>query len=80
LLELISLDADADSLLSLWKHNGWEIKKSDFSGPDDFSYQCARRHDVIYAWSAGPRDSLRNLMLVRSPGRADIQAQANTSE
>jgi hypothetical protein len=80
LLELISLDADTDSLLSMWKHNGWEIKKSDFSGPDDFSYLCARGNEVIYAWSAGSRDSLCNLMLVRSLGKADIQAKANTSE
>ena len=80
LLELISLDADAGSLLSMWKHNGWEIKKSDFSGPDDFSFLCARGNEVIYAWSAGPRESLHNLMLVRSPSNSDIQAKANTSE
>jgi hypothetical protein len=80
LLELISLDADTDSLLSMWKHNGWEVRKSEFSGPDDFSYLCARGNEVIYAWSAGSRDSVRNLMLVRSPANSDIQAKANTSE
>jgi len=78
LLELITLDSNNDALVSLWKHNGWEVRPAEFAGPDDFCYLCARGKEVVYAWSANPRSSLRNLMLVRTSAQPDVQSQAST--
>jgi hypothetical protein len=78
LLELITLESNDEALVSLWKHNGWEVRKAEFAGPDDFCYLCARRTEVVYAWSANPRGSLRNLMLVRTSAQPDVQSQAST--
>ena len=67
LLELISLDSTADELFATWKNSGWEVRSTGLGGPGGFSYLCARGDAVVYAWSADPRESLRNLMLVRTP-------------
>jgi len=79
LLELVTLESNHEALLSLWEQNGWTVHPAQFAGPDDFCYLCARGTDVIYAWSANPRDSLRNLMLVRTPARSDVQSQASAN-
>ncbi|HVT27720.1 MAG TPA: hypothetical protein VHE81_06855 [Lacipirellulaceae bacterium] len=73
LLELVTVDSDADTLLAMWKQQGWQFRPTPFAGPNDFSYLCGRGSDVIYAWSASPRESLHNLMLVRAPASADTQ-------
>lgn len=75
LLELITIDADADTLLARWTKSGFQVRPTEFAGPDDFSYLCARGSEVIYVWSANPRAALHNLMLVRSPANADTQTQ-----
>jgi hypothetical protein len=75
-LELITLESNDEAIVSLWKHNGWDVRPAPFAGPDDFCYLCARGTEVIYAWSANPRGSLRNLMLVRTSAQADVQSQA----
>jgi hypothetical protein len=71
LLELLSLDSTADSLLADWKKAGWEVRPSGIADPANFSYLCARGDEVIYAWSADPPASLKNLMLVHTPAPAD---------
>jgi hypothetical protein len=71
LLELVSLNCNADELFSLWKAAGWEVHPNGAGSPDDFSFLCVRGDDVIYAWSADPRSSLQNLMLVRTPTSSD---------
>jgi hypothetical protein len=71
LLELISLDSTTEKLLADWKAAGWEIRPSGIANPSDFSVLCARGNEVVYAWSADPHDSLKNLMLVRTPATAD---------
>ncbi len=71
LLELISLDSTADKLLADWKAAGWEVRPSGLADPADFSVLCARGKEVVYAWSADPHDSLKNLMLVHTPTPAD---------
>jgi hypothetical protein len=73
LLELVTLQSNADALLSSWKNAGWEVRPSGLGSPDAFSYLCARGNDVIYAWSADPRDAIENLMLVRTPNAADTK-------
>jgi hypothetical protein len=75
LLELISLEGNADSLIAEWKDAGWEVRPSGFGDGNGFSYLCARGNDVVYAWSANSNESLRNLMLVRTPTDAELQAQ-----
>lgn len=74
LLELISLDTNADALVSAWKDAGWEVCSSGLGDANAFSLLCAHGDEVIYALSANPRESLHNLMLVRSPSDAEIQA------
>ncbi len=71
LLELVSLDATADELFSVWKAAGWEVRPNGAGSPHEFSYLCARGIEVIYAWSADPRDAIKNLMLVRTPSGPD---------
>lgn len=71
LLELVTLNSNADKLIAAWKESGWEVRPSGLGEQDDFSYLCARGEEVIYAWSANPRGSLQTLMLVRSPSDAD---------
>jgi hypothetical protein len=71
LLELISLDSTATQLLADWKDAGWEVRPSGLTDPADFSYLCARGEEVVYAWSADPAGSLKNLMLVHTPATAD---------
>jgi hypothetical protein len=73
LLELVTLRSSADALLSSWKNAGWEVRPSGLGNPDTFSYLCVRGNDVIYAWSADPRDDIENLMLVRTPNAADTR-------
>ncbi len=75
LLELITIEADADVLVSSWMKSGFQVRPTEFAGPNDFSYVCDRGDEVIYAWSASPRGALHNLMLVRSPANADTQTQ-----
>ncbi len=71
LLELISLDSSGEQLLATWKQNGWEVHANEFANSADFSFLCRRGDEIIYAWSADPHDSLRNLMLVRTSNVAD---------
>ncbi|HEX5472476.1 MAG TPA: hypothetical protein VFW73_11345 [Lacipirellulaceae bacterium] len=73
LLELVTVNADADTLLGMWKQKGWQFHPTQFAGPNDFSYLCARGKDVVYVWSASPRGSLHSVMLVRAPASADTQ-------
>jgi hypothetical protein len=73
LLELVTLSSNADALLSSWKNAGWEVRPSGLGNPEAFSYLCARGSEVIYAWSADPRDAVENLMLVRTPDGADTK-------
>jgi len=75
LLELISLDTNTDSLIAAWKTAGWQVRPSGVGDGDRFSYLCVRGDDVIYAWSANSSEALQNLMLVRSPTDAELQAQ-----
>jgi hypothetical protein len=78
LLELVSLDSNAEELFSLWKTAGWEVHPSGAGSRDDFSFLCARGNDVIYAWSADPRSSLQNLMLVRTPTSSDTSSTGHS--
>jgi hypothetical protein len=71
LLELVSLEATGEQLLTDWKQSGWEVRANDFVDAAEFGFLCRRGNEVIYAWSADPSDSLRNLMLVRTPGGTD---------
>jgi hypothetical protein len=66
LLELANVDADADSLTSMWNDAGWNVRSTQFAGPGDFSYLCVRGDSVVYAWSADARGSLQHLMLTRA--------------
>jgi hypothetical protein len=67
LLELVDVALVAKTLLSSWKNAGWDVRPTQFAGTEDFSYLCIRGNEVVYAWSANPRDSITKLMLVRSP-------------
>jgi hypothetical protein len=78
LLELVTLDSNADELLSLWKTAGWEVRPGGAGSPDDFSFLCVRGDDVIYVWSADRRSSLQNLMLVRTPTSSDTMGTARS--
>lgn len=73
LMELAELHSSADAIISTWKNAGWEVRPSGMGGPEDFSYLCARGDEVVYAWSADPRDALESLMLVRTPDEADTK-------
>jgi hypothetical protein len=75
LLELISLNSNADDLLRAWRTAGWDIHETGLGDGDAFSYLCARGDDTIYVWSADERNSLQNLMLVRSPSSGDTEAK-----
>jgi hypothetical protein len=75
LLELISLESNADQLISRWTGAGWEVRPAGLGGPDEFRYLCARGEDVVYAWSADQCDSIQNLMLVRTPTGADTKVE-----
>jgi hypothetical protein len=75
LLELISLNSNADDLLRAWRAAGWNVHETGLGNPDAFSYLCVRGNDTIYVWSADERKSLQNLMLVRSPGSGDTEAK-----
>jgi hypothetical protein len=75
LLELVSLNSNADELVRAWRAAGWNIHETGLGDGDAFSYLCARGSDTIYVWSADERNSLQNLMLVRSPGSGDTEAK-----
>lgn len=75
LLELISLDTNANDLLSSWRAAGWEVHETGLGDGTAFSYLVVRGNDTIYVWSADAKDSLHNLMLVRNPGSGDTEAQ-----
>jgi hypothetical protein len=66
-MEFVSLTSTADSLIEGWASAGWEVRKSGFGEPDEFSYLAVRGNETIYAWSSDPSDAMRNLMLVRTP-------------
>jgi len=57
----------------MWKEDGWEVRPSGLMGSDAFSFLCARGPDVVYAWSADPAESLKNLMLVRTANPSDTR-------
>ena len=71
IMEFVSLDTTADELTKSWKAAGWEVRPSGFGDGHEFSFLCGRGAEMIYAWSADPANSLKNLMLVRSPAAAD---------
>jgi hypothetical protein len=76
LLELVSLNSDAPTLLTLWRAAGWEVRPSGLADAGGFSYLAARGNEVIYAWTSNPNDAIGNLMLVRSPTDAEMAAGA----
>lgn len=75
LLELISLDSNADDLLGSWRAAGWDIHETGLGDGTAFSYLASRGNYTIYVWSADAKDSLHNLMLVRNPGSGDTEAK-----
>ena len=75
LLELISLDTNADDLLSAWRAAGWDMHETGLGDANAFSYLAARGNDTIYVWSSDAKDSLHNLMLVRNPDSGDTVAK-----
>ena len=75
LLELISLDTNANDLLGSWHIAGWDIHETGLGDGTAFSYLVVRGNDTIYVWSADAKDSLHNLMLVRNPGSGDTEAK-----
>jgi hypothetical protein len=75
LLELISLDTNANDLLSSWRTAGCDIHETGLGDGTAFSYLVTRGNDTIYVWSADAKDSLHNLMLVRNPGSGDTVAK-----
>jgi len=75
LLELITLDSNADSLKADWNKAGWEVRPSGLGDLHSYSLLCGRGNDVIYAWSADPPEALKTLMLVRSPTDEELQAE-----
>jgi hypothetical protein len=78
LLEMITTKSSAESLLNDWKRAGWVVRPTTPGGNSNFSYLCARENEVVYAFSADGRDSLENLILTRSPGDAELDAQSIT--
>ena len=75
LLELVTLESTPDALIAAWRQAGWEVRPSGLAGVTGFSFLCGRGNDFIYAWSANTGESVQNLMLVRSPTDAELQAQ-----
>lgn len=75
LLELVTVNSNADSLLGAWKNAGWEVRPSGLSSVPGFSFLCGRGNDIMYAWSADPEDAIHNLMLVRSPTNDELKAE-----
>jgi hypothetical protein len=71
LMEFVSLESTADSLVRDWNAAGWDVRASGLAEPGEFSYLAVRGHETIYAWSADPATALRELMLVRTPAGAD---------
>jgi hypothetical protein len=71
LMEFVSLESTADSLVRDWNAAGWEVRESGFAEPGEFSYLAVRDGETIYAWSSDPASAMRNLMLVRTPSVAD---------
>jgi len=76
LLELVTLDSNADTLIAGWKAAGWQVRPSGMGRLGDFSYLCARGEEVVYAWSAHPASALRSLMLVRTPASSDTSTSS----
>jgi hypothetical protein len=74
LLEVVTLSSNADELIIKWREAGWDVRPSGLGNPSAFSLLCARGNDVVYAWSADPREALQSLMLVRSPTDAELQS------
>jgi len=75
LLELISLDTNANDLVNTWRAAGWELHETGLGDGTAFNYLVVRGNETIYAWSADAKDSLHNLMLVRNPGSGDTEAK-----
>jgi len=71
LMEFVSLDSTADSLVRDWNAAGWDVRANEMAEPGEFSYLAVRGQETIYAWSADPATAMRNLMLVRTPAGAD---------
>jgi hypothetical protein len=70
-MEFVSLASTADSLIRGWVAAGWEVRESGLAEPGEFSYLAVRGNETIYAWSSDPANSMRNLMLVRTPDVAN---------
>ncbi len=66
LMELISLNADGRLLMQMWKSAGWSVHPSRMGDPANFSLQCHRGDDSIYAWSDDSMDAISQLMLVHT--------------
>lgn len=75
LLELLSLDTNANDLANSWRAAGWELHETGLGDGTAFNYLAVRGNDTIYVWSADAKDSLHNLMLVRNPGSGDTEAK-----
>ncbi len=73
LLEMITLNSNSDDVLKAWQSAGWEVHASGVGDPGAFSFFCARGNDVIYAWSANRPETLKTLMLVRSPTDEELR-------
>ena len=71
IMEFVSLDTTADELTKSWKAAGWEVRPSGFGDGHEFSYLCGRVRRNDLRLDADPANSLKNLMLVRSPAAAD---------
>lgn len=76
LLEIVMIDAGRAELLNSWRQAGWEIRHTAWGGPQTFSFLCAKRGKVVYAWSK-QSDQIRSLLLSSS---ADVALRRTTSK
>jgi hypothetical protein len=50
-LEFVSTSASAESLLDLWRKEGWKVTDTPWGSASGLSFLCKRDGDSVYAWA-----------------------------
>ena len=79
ILEVISLDTNATSLIDVWKQRGWTVRRSGLGDGYEFSFLCSLGRQTVYCFSPDPPSELRNLMVMDTSPDSKLLETAGAS-